>query len=645
MAYISCLQLFHGVQLNINNEDTFYFKDREAQETYFNSLVATNISFNANDFKFIREDGYVKVSRPHDELQNCNYLRFKNVTQAGAYTIEKWYYAFITDIEYINDTTTGIYFVIDVLQTWLPLVDYELNECFIERQHATSDNIGDNIATETIKPFQLKTYEEDLFDVLGEGFYIAVLFVYQEGYFTTQLTISSETVSGIEYSTDLGAVPIDGTVSGSTLLLFDGTSDGIEQLRTAIRKTNITTSRDYIDIDSVTNMYMIPKSFFSARIRSEMPLIMCGDISSSVWTARTLPTKLSRDGGNTWEVYQPALSRLIEPNFSLTNIGSVSVRNKKLLTSQYSNYCVTNIYGNTGIYQPEGFTKQGQTQDELATPSFNIMTSALPPSKMCIYPIAGEADYYYGATNVNEQILPLGELPAVTINIDTYKDWIARKTLQTMQLAVPFALAGYAGYSGAVAVATTSAMGDLSKAGKPYYGAAKQAHVDKVVSQAKAKYLSEKGDSLLTNAMLSKELRTANDIANETRPTPICSGNGNDLGSTLNAHKIFNVAFKKIAPVESEIERIDNYFTAYGYAINKIQKPHVKVRSRFTYIKTRGARNTAKTERHTINGIPAKYLEEINSLFDNGIRFWVSQDISTLNSANGILPSAYWDWQ
>jgi len=58
-----------------------------------------------------------------DYFYDCNYLCFQN----GGFG-NKWLYAFISDILYINENCTAITFEIDVMQTWL--FDFEIKKSF-----------------------------------------------------------------------------------------------------------------------------------------------------------------------------------------------------------------------------------------------------------------------------------------------------------------------------------------------------------------------------------------------------------------------------------------------------------------------------------------------------------------------------------
>lgn len=416
MPYTGQLQMFRGVPLNIGNEDTLYFETRAEQDLYFDRFVDTLLTFSATDYKFIREQrGVIKVNRPHDYLENCNYLRFQNEDRSGYQFTRKWYYAFVTGLEYVSETVTAVYFDIDGLQTWLPHIDYDLNECLIERQHATVDGIDDNLATESIQPYKLKSYEEKITNILGSEYYICVLFTYYPGYFNTQLTVEDKTIDGITYSTNLGSTKIDRFVTGSTLLLFkvysssgDLNDDSLYHLRQAIRNTTVLTNRDYIEMDTITAIYAVPKEVVD---EEHLLDVYCGTIGSSLWRANTPATRYSYDG-QTWHDYpaNPKGKTLI-PDFDIDQIGNYEPDNMKLLSSQYTNYVVTNVDGNTAVYQPEGFTKRVDNTETYCTPEFEILGSYLPPAKLFLK-IGGEVDYYFGSVNTNDQIFPIGDLPS-----------------------------------------------------------------------------------------------------------------------------------------------------------------------------------------------------------------------------------------
>lgn len=140
------VHLLENIPLNNTYQHTIRFADTTAQYNWFYSKRAHTL----NKMAYQRaESGIMRVQKSVDEVYQCNYLMFQNTGFAS-----KWFYAFITGVEYINPTTTEITYEIDVMQTWF--VDCELKQCFIERSHTATDNIGDNLVPEDVTPGEFK---------------------------------------------------------------------------------------------------------------------------------------------------------------------------------------------------------------------------------------------------------------------------------------------------------------------------------------------------------------------------------------------------------------------------------------------------------------------------------------------------------
>lgn len=73
------------------------------------------------------------------------------------------------------------------------------------------------------------------------------------------------------------------------------------------------------------------------------------------------------------------------------------------------------------------------------------------------------------------------------------------------------------------------------------------------------------------------------------------------------------------------IEKIDKFFTAFGYAVNTIKVPQRMNRAKWSYVKTKGC---------IVEGeLPSSDKVKIEEIFDNGIRFW--------NVMNGAVVGDY----
>ena len=60
----------------------------------------------------------------------------------------KWFYCFITGVEYINDAVSDVFFETDVMQTWL--FDWDFKKTYVERATPNSDGYASNILPEPI---------------------------------------------------------------------------------------------------------------------------------------------------------------------------------------------------------------------------------------------------------------------------------------------------------------------------------------------------------------------------------------------------------------------------------------------------------------------------------------------------------------
>lgn len=147
------IEFLRGVPLDPGYENTLYFDTLAQQDAYFYGKLALAI----NRASYQREErGWLKVSWSAAEndnpviatLYNISYMRFKNTNFEN-----KWFYAFVDAVEYVNNNTVRIKYHLDVMQTWA--FDYAFNQCMIEREHTETDYIGENTIPEN---FELGDY-------------------------------------------------------------------------------------------------------------------------------------------------------------------------------------------------------------------------------------------------------------------------------------------------------------------------------------------------------------------------------------------------------------------------------------------------------------------------------------------------------
>lgn len=109
--------------LTLDNKNQLTFTNSTEQFNYFNSLPYLEMS----DTSYQRKDNVIRYAGKFDDLINYNYVMYQNESYS-----DKWFYAYITDLTYVNNGMTLITIKTDVFQTWQ--FDLDFKESFIDRE-------------------------------------------------------------------------------------------------------------------------------------------------------------------------------------------------------------------------------------------------------------------------------------------------------------------------------------------------------------------------------------------------------------------------------------------------------------------------------------------------------------------------------
>lgn len=213
------IKILKNVPLDNTYEHTIFFSSLSNQISYFTSLV----KYSLTDYSYQRvKRGFARVGIKSDLLYDCNYIMFQNTSFGN-----KWFYAFIKNVEYINNECSEIEFEIDVMQTWA--FDYTLDMCFVEREHSITDAIGSNIVPESIS--------------VGEVIY--------NNYFTEdRMKSMCVVVATLDKEGEIDGKLYDGIFGGCTLTGFKSTS---------VDKINLLLSKYQQKFENVVSIYMLPE--------------------------------------------------------------------------------------------------------------------------------------------------------------------------------------------------------------------------------------------------------------------------------------------------------------------------------------------------------------------------------------------------
>ena len=403
----STIQLFSGVPLNPSYNDTFYFVDRAAQESYFSN--------NTNSVKIFRENYRVEptqssivISEKYEVIYNVNYMRFINLSYEG-----KWFYAFVTGVDYVNENATRITFQIDVMQTWLPDVDYDLRPCYVEREHASSDNIGDNIIEEglCLGEYMFSDYKT-LLDLSSIAIVIAVS------------KVNDNTVDGHIY---------DGLYGANELHLFKCNIDTMVTINEFLD--------DFVsDPDNITCIYSVPLKLFKAFEESDKEHIVIGGDDSYITTSH--------------------LAYIRDSKIALTDdFDGYTPLNNKLYTYPYTYYHVDDGCGNNLTLRYELF-EDGQ-------PELKVDCTLLSPVSVSIVPTGykglqgrtiGDGPSLSNSSPLYTEQIQTPPYPFCSWSVDTFKTWLS-------QNAISLAISGIKTVGG-IASAVYMPMTAMAKTGK-----------------------------------------------------------------------------------------------------------------------------------------------------------------------------------
>lgn len=183
------VRVLKDVPLDNTYRNTIYFAYADNQTAYFAGKA--KYVFQQQSYQRVQR-GKIRLARKADDLYDCNYMMFQN-RSFGL----KWFYAFITGVEYINNETSEITFELDVMQTWH--FDYTVNMSFVEREMSVTDNIGDNLVPENLELGDYK-YTDLGLTSLFSLYQIVVAATFDENFNDAEGGIYGGVFSGLKYN-------------------------------------------------------------------------------------------------------------------------------------------------------------------------------------------------------------------------------------------------------------------------------------------------------------------------------------------------------------------------------------------------------------------------------------------------------------
>lgn len=116
---------------NLSNENQLTFANTTTQFNYFSSLTKLAV----DNFTYQRKDYIIRYNACIDDILDYNYCMYQNEAYG-----DKWFYAYITNMRWLNDKVTEITIRTDVWQTFQFELTFKAS--FVEREHVNNDAVG-----------------------------------------------------------------------------------------------------------------------------------------------------------------------------------------------------------------------------------------------------------------------------------------------------------------------------------------------------------------------------------------------------------------------------------------------------------------------------------------------------------------------
>ena len=553
MAYIipnSKLQVFKGINLDNRYLDTVYFANAGAQDTAFSAKVYK--TFDAIAYRRNTSNS-VKIEAQAGDLLGVTYMRFKN-TRAE----DMWFYCFVNSVDYVSETTCIITYEIDVFQTWF-IQKGKLNPCMVLREHALTDNYLDNHEPE---PIGNDLYQYDLIKDSGKFLHYSVI-IQSSG----KPVDSDSFKNGIFCGTKYSAIPCD--------TVFD-CDDVIDKLDELLGNWDMGQRQE-----EVVNLYTFPTELIQASTQ-----------------AGTVSFNLRPD--SYFKGYLP--------------------KNKKLMNYPYTFLFCTTMNGDSNMYKWESFTAPSAPFNTII---FNIQASVQGGGEVICYPLD-----YMGVRDNWDACVKMDNFPKNSFTYDAYQAWVASGGKTKLETAEKFMklrgattlMSDVSNIANAHTQLASGGINDIMAVGKTYALKGMSASTVQGISSALG------GASAKRNAVTQSEIGLVNDIIDYAeakmkisyqwkdvayQPNPVI---GEQAPNIAVGDKHLDFYFFNVHIHDSEMKKLDDFLSCYGYATNKVKVPNLTGRKYWNFV---------QTENCTISGnMPASSKEALGRIFDGGITIW-----------------------
>ena len=402
----SKIRICKGIKLDKNYNNVLDYSQSDML-----SLCESNehLIASANNYSFIRNRGVIQTNFTYEQGLKANYMAFQNPDYSN-----KWFFAFVDNVNYMSNGCAEFEYTIDVWSTWWD--NWVRGKCFVLREHAEDDTIGANTIPENLDVGEViceQTTIDTSYD--NDTYWIGVLSNYKIADDSTE----SSSTKGHQYE---GISIYNNVVFGQQLFFFPIINlQSFNDLFRFILRTN---SDGHIA--DIQNIFVLPNAVMplSANLILHSASIVGYDFSWYTANFSILPNSF-----NTTIAKRHSFS-------------GYTPKNNKCFVYPYNYLFVSNNQGSNNIYKYENFSSSNcQFSNQLA---ITIGCSGRLVAKN-----------YKGMDTADDESLPLGKYPTCAWSSDAFTNWLTQNSVNlAVNTASSIASAGFGLATGVGAVPT-----------------------------------------------------------------------------------------------------------------------------------------------------------------------------------------------
>ena len=638
------VHLLKNVPFSIDYKNIRKFDDVNSQLSYFSTRE--RISF--TELTYVRTTpSSIQVKMEKDSLLEYDYMMFKNTNYSN-----KWFYAFVTSVVYVNPNTSRLNFVIDEWQTWCFNINFL--DSFVEREHCTRWNTDGSPVINTIpegldigSEYIVKDHRQYNNELYWCCFVTSI--TGDDGIVTNLHNVNV----GVPNNLSIFYLPIYFTGTNYTdITLFNGTS--LNSVVDVMNKFRFCTNL----VGKLVGCYLLdnPPFEYSFNLNGSTIVIT----SSEVQEVTIVGKKLVNDDltAPVYDIYNLVVFQNIRKNVipkyvdrTYTKYGNLknNISESKLLMYPYSyvqlldgegnNFIIKNEYVNASDIVIRTMTSAGLNNKQahivrdyckssnvsLANCRWELQNGIINSFHNSLTIIDDyTASYLQGNSNTISQSI------ANTLNQSNLNNVMQSNINNTNSTNAFYGSLSNLANAGIGAVVGTSNFG---LAGLNYgLGSILQSGVsglNNIYSTERSNATAS--ENTYAQGQLANEKATASALAKVQDTREVADNvslQGGDVFFTYqNKYNGYCLIYKQIS--DEYINILTEFFRKYGYKVNRVKIPNLHTRQSYNYVRTIDCVITGNVNENS--------LERIKSIFNSGVTLWHTDDIGNYSLSNNEI--------